>query len=586
RGEEVSEVGFFAWGSPIISGMFFNANHHIYVPFPGIQNALLAGTDRGIFYVTLEEGSGTVANLNRIYNTLQCYSLAVGGGLGRLIGTQGNGVVFISGKGNTVDRGERILTGFNGAAAAMSIINHDFLVYAGPSAATGAIPIFRSPDFGITEATTPFIPWVDPTAVSLVPIFNNTGVFLTPQLHWESFNFEQHSRDSVNFIAIDTSYQAGNEVWVRSALSRYPFRYTLPEAMQSGDTIRVKDPIASRFFMAVRGGVWMTKEAINFVEPPEWFRIAILPISPAPAPIPSSIAISSDGNTLWVGARRGQLYRITNINNAYNFATATAGNPACVIVSGLVTTFTGRFITSISVDPSNPNHIIVTLGNYGNDVYVYRSTNAMAATPDFVSVQGNLPLMPIYSSLIEMNNTNLVFLGTDRGVFATNTIANPNWQPVDDGMGIAPVTVLLQQTHNRPTIAIPIDDFGNYDTYPGTINYGKIYAATFGRGTFFSDMYVGIPSLPDQDRKAKGHLHIFPNPAKEIVTARFDLARSAKTELSVLDLSGRVVRNSNQVMLNAGSHQLPMDISGLTSGVYIIRLQAGDQVLTNKLIVR
>ena len=77
------------------------------------------------------------------------------------------------------------------------------------------------------------------------------------------------------------------------------------------------------------------------------------------------------------------------------------------------TAFEGRAITSIAIDPENSDNIIVTLGNYGNADYVYYSTNGGES---FTSKQGNLPAMPVYSSIIE-KTTGKVILGTENGIY-------------------------------------------------------------------------------------------------------------------------------------------------------------------------
>jgi len=72
----------------------------------------------------------------------------------------------------------------------------------------------------------------------------------------------------------------------------------------------------------------------------------------------------------------------------------------------MVKTFPGRAITSISFSPEDDNRAVFTLGNYGHDDYVYMTSNALDSIPTFINVQGNLPKIPVYSSVVEMNDKN------------------------------------------------------------------------------------------------------------------------------------------------------------------------------------
>ena len=76
----------------------------------------------------------------------------------------------------------------------------------------------------------------------------------------------------------------------------------------------------------------------------------------------------------------------------------------------------------------------------------------------------------------------------------------------------------------------------------------------------------------------------YPNPFNPIATIKYSLPKSGEVSLIVYNLKGEeIIRlvNSNQ---NAGSHKVTWDASGVTSGVYIYRIQAGDFVRTRKMV--
>ena len=67
----------------------------------------------------------------------------------------------------------------------------------------------------------------------------------------------------------------------------------------------------------------------------------------------------------------------------------------------------------------------------------------------------------------------------------------------------------------------------------------------------------------------------------------FSLPQSSEVNLVVYDLSGRVVAELAKGKFEAGNHKINFDARGLASGVYFVRLKAGDFVVdTSHLSVR
>ncbi|MCC5942616.1 MAG: T9SS type A sorting domain-containing protein [Balneolaceae bacterium] len=75
----------------------------------------------------------------------------------------------------------------------------------------------------------------------------------------------------------------------------------------------------------------------------------------------------------------------------------------------------------------------------------------------------------------------------------------------------------------------------------------------------------------------------YPNPFNPSTTIRYELPVQSDVQLAVYDLTGRQVALLVNGMVEGGRHTVQFDGSGLASGVYIYRLQAGGQLLTRKL---
>jgi len=341
----------------------------------------------------------------------------------------------------------------------------------------------------------------------------------------------------------------------------------------------------------------MTKEFLDFGKEPEWFELANTSVGFSG--IPQSIAFSKDANHLFVGLRDGRLYRISNLSLAYDYNTANVNSPACIVATKELpiylpgtTTPISQTITSIAVDPENANNVLVTVGNYGNDVFVYMTTNALDAEPTFTSKQGNLPKMPVYASIIEMSNPEMAMLGTEHGIFTTDNVlaANPVWVADQGSMGDVPVFDLKQQWINKTADTVQLI---NVDTlvvnYPGTNNHGIIYAATFGRGLFRCNNFrlpVGVEENPVIHASAQLPIYIFPNPAVDIATVSFEiLENNTAVSYQIIDLTGRIIQSKNLGLFVSGKHNIQLDIESLPVGTYLIHMVGGTQSSSAKFLV-
>jgi len=79
-----------------------------------------------------------------------------------------------------------------------------------------------------------------------------------------------------------------------------------------------------------------------------------------------------------------------------------------------------------------------------------------------------------------------------------------------------------------------------------------------------------------------------PNPARTRATVRYGvpeaIAREGEVRLRLYDVLGREVR-SVEARAEAGRHEARLEVEGLASGMYVLRLTAGGQATTRKLTV-
>jgi hypothetical protein len=75
----------------------------------------------------------------------------------------------------------------------------------------------------------------------------------------------------------------------------------------------------------------------------------------------------------------------------------------------------------------------------------------------------------------------------------------------------------------------------------------------------------------------------YPNPFNPTTNISYTLKNSGKIRLSVFDLLGREVAVLANGIQNAGEHKVAFTGSGLSSGIYFYKLQAGTEVITKKM---
>jgi hypothetical protein len=77
----------------------------------------------------------------------------------------------------------------------------------------------------------------------------------------------------------------------------------------------------------------------------------------------------------------------------------------------------------------------------------------------------------------------------------------------------------------------------------------------------------------------------YPNPFNPTTTISFNLPIRSDIHLQLLDVLGRVVKEIAAGSYEPGPHQVQLDASNLSSGVYFYKLEAGDFISIKKLVV-
>jgi len=84
--------------------------------------------------------------------------------------------------------------------------------------------------------------------------------------------------------------------------------------------------------------------------------------------------------------------------------------------------------------------------------------------------------------------------------------------------------------------------------------------------------------MPEAFRIVSSYLNPF-NPSTNVV---FELGNTSDVTMEVFNVSGQRVVNKEMGTMNAGRHNVTLDVSNLTSGIYIVRMHAGNDIQTHK----
>ncbi|HBB90750.1 MAG: hypothetical protein A2X22_11370 [Bacteroidetes bacterium GWF2_49_14] len=568
-------------------GFYVHRDQHTIVFSNTDPNTVYIGTSGGVA-VSNNKGR-TWRTLNKNYNVTQFLTVAYSPKGEVLGGSMDNGILYIDFKGNDPMYanwwGGQLFDPFisfrHGGDCEISTLDPNYKFYTTPGGS-----VHRR-----------FVVENQSSYQGYYPVANG-GTWLSPMALWESYN-DPKSWDSVMFIA-DRDYNASETIIAQSMIRKYPLAKTLTAPLLTGDTVKVQDTYQAliAFGKIGQAGIKANRHPLSGVElyrSQFYSTIERTRLSSTGTNIDNviEVTISADGNNIfsavWDASEKKYLiYRNGNFENArdrksmdtFTGFDPITGKPLWKQTLAAIGSFS-QVVTSITVDPTNPDNVIVTCGNYGNTDYIYLSTTATTAkdsTNSFVPIQGNLPQAPIYSAIFNWRNHNEVIVGTEYGVYSTSNFfdANPVWASENNnGMEILPVFQLKQQRFEN-------------SAERGIENHGEIYAATFGRGLFKSETFAtkGGASSSHLAGISTINVQVTPNPVADLAILRYSLESNSDIEFQIYDLQGKMVKSTKLTNQPAGNNEFQMPASDLGAGTYLVRMISGGHLASAKFVVK
>ncbi len=594
---------------------YIHPDEHTLVFDLNNPNTLFIGCDGGVFKsvnataAETQNGRMTFAAMNRDYNVTQYYSICFSPevtytystptsviGLGMGGGTQDNGSPYIAASIPHLPNDGFDMSGGDGGGSAVSFLNPNIgyfcTDYGGSLVKVGNLINYPPSISSAYTKTYGVNLGANIDSVATAGDKANTTCFVFPVALYEN-SYDTLNHDSLQYIATQR-HRADTTIWLQDQNGPTLYPYILPKALKSGDTITVPDRVVSRLAVGFdrSNGIWINGQgASNGLV--VWMPIAGPTSTPTPfsntVPPATNPAIhcltwTPDGDALFAGCEDGVLFRFSNINSiiANKYASGAlwyekngAGDiyyDSNQVISNNISiaAASGRDILSIAVDPQNGNNVLVTLGNYNSTTYVYYSTNALSSSPAFNSVQGNLPDMPVYGSILNILghgfnawNPGSAMLATEHGIYTTSKLNGNSTVWVKNNKGLA----------NCLTLAV------KQEILPGSMcnNSGDIYVGSHGRGAWVSNTNftpTGVPLINSSSAVAD-NLRIYPNPMTTEGNLEYTLSSADNVTITIYDIQGKEMQTIAEGSQSPGNHIISFATSSLSAGTYFVSITNG-----------
>lgn len=205
-------------------------------------------------------------------------------------------------------------------------------------------------------------------------------------------------------------------------------------------------------------------------------------------------------------------------------------------------------LNAITISDTDPNTLWVSCSHFQEGVKVFKSIDG---GDTWENISRNLPNLPINTIIHQARSLhNTIYVGTDRGVFYTDDQLQ-TWEPLSAHLP----NVIVQE--------LEID----YDR-------NELYAATFGRGIWKTDLIGVTVNTQDIPRITATDWNIYPNPNSGQFSVQLkNLKTKGPLLLEVIDIMGRVIHDQ-RYDTSVGFNQYDLNLS-LAKGIYYLRISQG-----------
>ncbi|UCH14841.1 MAG: T9SS type A sorting domain-containing protein [Bacteroidales bacterium] len=219
------------------------------------------------------------------------------------------------------------------------------------------------------------------------------------------------------------------------------------------------------------------------------------------------------------------------------------------------------YISGIATHPVDP-YTAYILFSYEEKPKILRTTNLgeewedISGFGDKDSSDNGFPDVMVYSLLVMPYNTNIIWAGTEIGLF--ESVDNgETWYYADNGLPAVSIwQMFIQDNH--------------------------IIVATHGRGIWSLDL--NMVDIEDKILDNNTEIRLYPNPSNGVFNISIDNNYFGELQFKIFDINGREVLNHKRIKA-AENYKISLDLSNLKNGTYILHTLMGNKTATNKIII-
>lgn len=151
---------------------------------------------------------------------------------------------------------------------------------------------------------------------------------------------------------------------------------------------------------------------------------------------------------------------------------------------------------------------------------------------------------------------------------------------------VIPSSITLNTAYSQTfTVSIPTNWDYEQLSVVGMVNYAgpgiENYQILNAEQVKLSQLTTGLADIASN----VNGIELAPNPTADLSTIKFNLVRNANVNLTVMDVTGKVVQENNLGTLTKGRQQAIIDASALENGFYFVNLRVGEELITRKISV-
>jgi hypothetical protein len=219
------------------------------------------------------------------------------------------------------------------------------------------------------------------------------------------------------------------------------------------------------------------------------------------------------------------------------------------------------YISGIATHPVDP-YTAYLLFSYEDKPKILRTTNLgedwedISGFGDKDSSDNGFPDVMVYSLLVMPYNTNIIWAGTEIGIF--ESVDNgASWYYADNGLPAVSIwQMFIQDNH--------------------------IIVATHGRGIWSLDL--NMVDIRDKVINDNAEVILYPNPCNGEFNILIEDDFFGELHIRIYDMNGRLVKNIKK-MKKTVNYRTSLKLENIKPGTYLVHTSIGSKTVSNKIII-